>query len=124
MTLIAAGGVGGQGSPGNEQSDDSIAGLDDTFDETTIDVPSDTWGFVNFGDIGAHFSGEWHRFLVADLTGQTAASDGGSISDANSLMFVANEEHYFFLGHTSGGKVLVGVSESTVTPSNVRIRSN
>ena len=115
---------GGAEAPGGEQSDDSIAGVAGVFDETTIDVPSGTWGFVNFGDIGEHFSGEWHRFLVADLTGQTASTDGAAVTDTNSLMFVANEEHYFFLGHTSAGKVLVGASADDITPSSVRIRSN
>ena len=112
------------GTPGSEASDNSIASGDGAFDETTIAVPTGTWGFVNFGDIGEHYSGEWHRFLVADLTGQTAAADGGNISDTNSLMFVANEEVYFFLGRTSGGNILVGSSNSTVTPSNVRMRTN
>ena len=124
IRVTSAGGSGGQDSPGGEESDNSISGAANTFDETTIDEPSGTWGFVNFGDIGEHFSGEWHRFLVADLTGQTESTDGATINDSNSLMFVANEEHYFFLGHNSGGKVLVGTSDAATTPGNVRIRSN
>ena len=116
--------AGGGALPGDEQSDNSIAPDGGTFDETTITVPSSTWGFVHFGDIGEFYLGEWHRFLVADLTGRTAASDGAAVSDANSLMFVANEEHYLFLGHNSGGNVLVGTSDDSATPDNVRIRSN
>ena len=71
LTLTA-----GSGSlPGNE-GEDTTVGNSTLFDETTIDVPSGTWGFVNFGDIGEYRLGEWHRFLVADLTGLTDAADG------------------------------------------------
>ena len=122
--VLTYGTAGGGALPGDEQSDDSIAPAAGSFEETTIAVPSSTWGFVHFGDIGDLYLGEWHRFLVADLTGRTAASDGTVVSDANSLMFVANEEHYLFLGHTSGGNVLVGTSDDSITPDNVRIRSN
>ena len=122
--ILTYGTAGGGGLPGGEESDNSIASIGGAFDATTIDVPSGTWGFVNFADIGEFYSGEWHRFLVADLTGQTAGIDNGAVSDTNSLMFVANEEEYFFLGHTSAGKVLVGASATSVSPSNVRIRSN
>ena len=116
--------AGGINHPGNEMSDSSISVGANLFDETTIDVPSGTWGFVNFGDIGTHRSGEWFRFLVADLTGLTDGIDNGATSDGNALMFYANEERYFFLGKTSGGKVLVGASNVDVNPSEVRIRTN
>ena len=39
--------AGGGSSPGNEMEDSSIT-TTGNFDETTIDVPSTTWGFVNF----------------------------------------------------------------------------
>ena len=87
-------------------------------------MPSGTWGFVNFGDIGEYRLGEWHRFLVADLTGLTDAADGDSPSTANSLTFLADEETYFFIGQTSGDKVLVGTSSGSVLPGTVRVRSN
>ena len=119
MTLTASGGS----QPGNE-SEDTTVGNATLFDETTIDVPSGTWGFVNFGNIGAHRLGEWHRFLVADLTERTNAEDGDTPSTANALTFLANEETYFFMGQTSGDKVLVGSSSSSVLPGTVRIRSN
>ena len=111
------------GLPGDEQEDTTVGNMA-LFDETTIDVPSGTWGFVNFGDIGAHRLGEWHRFLVADLIGLTDAADGNMPSTANSLTFLANEETYFFIGQTSGDKVLVGSSSAGVQPGTVRIRSN
>ena len=94
------------------------------FDETSINVPTSTWGYINFGDIGTHRLGEWHRFLVADLTGLADGIDNGAASDANALTFIADEETYFFLGQTSGDKILVGSSSGTVSPSTVRIRSN
>ena len=93
-----------------------------TFRETTAGVPTDsTWGFVNFGDIGEH-SGEWHPFMVADLSGQAAASDGDNIYDTNSLMFVANEKVTLFIGRTSGDNVLAGSRTARFAPGKVRIR--
>ena len=112
------------GSPGGEAEDTTVSAGTDLFDETTIDVPSGTWGYVNFGVIGTYRLGEWHRFLVADLTERTDAADGDGPSTANALTFLADEETYFHLGKTSGGKVLVGSSSGTVQPGTVRIRSN
>ena len=37
------------GSPGGEAEDTTVSANTDMFDETTIDVPSGTWGYVNFG---------------------------------------------------------------------------
>ena len=119
MTLTA--GSGSQ--PGNEASDTTVGNMA-LFDETTIDVPSGTWGFVNFGVVGTYRLGEWYRFLVADLTGLADAADGDGPITANSLTFLADEETYFHLGQTSGDKVLVGSSSTTVQPGTVRIRSN
>ena len=116
-------GGGGGSLPGSEQEDTSVA-PGTAFDETSIDVPTGTWGFVNFGDIGMHRLGEWHRFLVADLTELDDGTDTGPISDANALTFLANEESYFQIGKTSGGKVLVGASRQSIQPGTVRIRSN
>ena len=115
--------AGGGGLPGDEESDSSIT-ADGTCDETTIDVPSGTWGFVNFGDIGTFRSGEWFRFLVADLEGLTDLADGGTRTDANSLMFFGQEEHQLFIGQTSGDKVVVCSNDAAVAPGTVRIRTN
>ena len=112
------------GSPGDEAEDTSVAPQQNMFVETSINVPTSTWGYVNFGDIGSQRLGEWHRFLIADLTGLTDGTDNGATSDANALMFVADEETYFFLGKTSGDVVLVGSSSGEVQPGTVRIRSN
>ena len=39
--------------------------------------------------------------------------------------FQADEETYFYLGHTTGGNVLVGTSNEDITaPGTVRIRTN
>ena len=40
------------GSPGSEAEDTTVAPGGTEFDETTIAVPTGTWGYVNFGDIG------------------------------------------------------------------------
>ena len=115
--------AGGVNYPGGEESDSTV-GSGTMFDETTIDVPSGTWAFVNFGVAGGLRLGEWHRFLVADLEGRTDGTDDGVVSDANALTFLGNEEAYFHLGKTSGDKVLVGASMATFLPGTVRIRSN
>ena len=118
--LNAAGAAG----PGSEAEDTSVSPVTGNFTVTSIDVPTGTWGYVNFGDIGTRYSGEWYRFLVADLTGQTAALNNGAVSDTNSLMFLVEEESYFYLGHTTGGKVLVGRSGGDISPGTVRMRTN
>ena len=115
----------GSGSlPGGEASDTTVAPSNGEFDETTIAVPTGTWGYVNFGNIGTFRLGEWHRFLVADLTGLTAANDNAMATTANALTFQADEETYFYLGRTTGGNVLVGTSNGSVIPGTVRIRTN
>ena len=121
--LVAPAG-GGSAGPGDEVSDNSISVGVRTFDETSMSIPSGTWGFVNFGDIGSDFSGEWFRFLIADLEGVTASIDNGAISDANSLMFFGNEEYTLYLGRTSGNNVLAGASNNAINPGTVRIRTN
>ena len=116
--------AGGINAPGNQGADSSIQGGANRCDVTDIDVPSGTWGYVNFGDIGAFNTGAWHRFLVADLTGLTDVIDNGVASDGNSLMFVADEENYLHLAKTSGDKVAVCTSAAAIAPSEVRIRTN
>ena len=114
---------GGGGAPHSEQEDASIATCSSFHQEMSIDVPSSTWGFVNFGEFDTFTSGEWYNFLVADLQGLTETVDGTTdASQANSLMFYADEESYFFLGHTSGDKVTFACSTSMNTPDRVRIR--
>ena len=121
IRVVSAGGAGGL--PASEASDSTVS-PGTVFDETSIDVPTGTWGFVNFGVSGAYRLGEWHRFLVADLTGLTDGLDNGTSSSANALTFLADEESYFYLGKTSGGKVLVGANRGETQPGTVRIRSN
>ena len=115
--------AGGVNHPGDEEEDTTVGG-GTVFDATTIDVPSGTWGFVNFGLAADLRLGEWHRFLVADLDGLTDGVDDGTPGNANSLTFFGNEESYFSLGKTSGGKVLVSASMGNFQPGTVRIRSN
>ena len=119
MTLTAGGGA----LPGDEDEDTSVGGINSSLEETDIDVPTGTWGFVNFGVYGDFRLGEWHRFLVADLTGVTAAAGGTTVSSSNSLAFLADEESYFYLGMTTGGKITAATSSDT-SPGTVRVRSN
>ena len=114
----------GTATPGSEQEDASVSPGENTFDETTINVPTDIWGYVNFGVVGDFRLGAWHRFLLADLTGLTDGTDNGAIDSGNALTFLADEETYFYLGQTSGDKVLVGSSRGELSPGTVRIRSN
>ena len=117
--------AGGGSGPGSEGEDTTVdPPLGGSFDETSISVPTGTWAYVNFGDIGTFRLGEWHRFLVADLTGLTVSTDGGSATDATALTFLADEETYFFVGRTTGGNVLIGSSREELNPGTVRIRSN
>ena len=55
ITVYLAVTAGGGAQPGSEESDNSVSSTGSIFDETSIDVPSGTWGFVNFGDIGSFF---------------------------------------------------------------------
>ena len=119
MTLAAGSG----GAPHSEQEDASISTCSTEHQELSINVPGSTWGFVNFGKFDTFTSGEWYNFLVADLQGLTETVDGTTeAAQANSLMFYADEESYFYLGHTSGDKVTFACSTSMNTPDRVRIR--
>ena len=121
--VLTYGTAGGGALPGNEDEDTSVGGINSLLEETDIDVPTGTWGFVNFGVYSDLRLGEWHRFLIADLTGVTAAAGGTAVSSSNSLVFLADEETYFYLGMTTGGKITAAAS-STTSPGTVRVRSN
>ena len=111
-------------APGNEESDSTITGFANAFIVTDLDVPSDTWGFVNIGDYGEYRAGAWHRFLVADLTGLADVAAGTAPSDANSLLFPIDAAHDFYLGQTSGDKIAVATGSPDKIPGNLRVRSN
>ena len=63
-----------------------------------------------------------YNFLVADLEDLTDAVVGSDSGQDDSLMFYADEESYFFIGHTSGDKVTFSCSAAALTPDRVRIR--
>ena len=58
---------------------------------------------------------------MSDLTGLTAGTDGGDIfSGGSPMFFYADEEEYFYLGRTTGNKILIGCSITTA-PDMVRV---
>ena len=116
------------GVQGPESSDSTLTfGLANILDETTVDVPTGTWAWINPGvvvrvddDIRV---GAWERFLVADLTGLDDTADGDESTYLNTISFgIPNTMHAYRIGKTSGDKITVAVSSPDFLPSEIRIR--
>ena len=114
--------------PGTESSDSTLAvTAADILDETSIDVPTGTWAWVNPGLVTATPDnirvGGWERFLVADLTGLTDSVDADTATDSNTLSFqLPGTMHSYRIGKTSGDKITVAASNAEFIPSEIRIR--
>ena len=129
ITVYLAVMTGAAGSvPGAESSDSSLDfGNIDELDETSIDVPTGTWAWINPGVItraaGNIRAGAWDRFLVADLTGLPDTADGDTATHLNTLSFdLPGTVESYRIGKTSGDKITVAISQTGFSPSEIRIR--
>ena len=127
---IVKGKIADQTSYSDEVGEDATITQGDTFEETSVAIPSSAdyeEALINFGVVQTGYrDAEWRLFLLQELYERTVATVGDTPSDTNSLAFfgIGTTTDEIRIGRTAAGNFLISGGSATIDPGNpLKIRA-